>query len=261
MSFNITVEGGTSARLPTKGKYCDRDIVITASGGGDTSMEDGFIDRTITEYRNDRVTEIGGYAFRGCDKLVSVNFPMVESIGTYAFYECGKLIEIHFPRVKTIKTYAFRMCAAIEVADISTVEKIESYAFYNCKKLSEINAPLLNVVGSSSFYGCSALHGVVLPSATNIQSSAFAGCTLLGNFVAPMAQNIYASVFRNCYALKSITLANTERVCELTNANAFEGTPIADGAGYIYVPADLVDSYKVATNWSTYANQIVAIPE
>lgn len=33
MSFNITVEGGSSVRLPTKGKYCDRDIVITAEGG------------------------------------------------------------------------------------------------------------------------------------------------------------------------------------------------------------------------------------
>lgn len=33
MSHKITVEGGTSIRLPTAGKYCDRDIVITAEGG------------------------------------------------------------------------------------------------------------------------------------------------------------------------------------------------------------------------------------
>lgn len=33
MNHNITVEGGTSVRLPTAGKYCDRDIVITAEGG------------------------------------------------------------------------------------------------------------------------------------------------------------------------------------------------------------------------------------
>lgn len=35
MSFNITVEGGTSVRLPTAGKYCDRDIVVTANGGSE----------------------------------------------------------------------------------------------------------------------------------------------------------------------------------------------------------------------------------
>lgn len=32
--INITVEGGTSKRLLTAGKYCDRDIVVTAEGGG-----------------------------------------------------------------------------------------------------------------------------------------------------------------------------------------------------------------------------------
>ena len=32
MSHNITVKGGTSVRLPTAGKYCDRDIVVTATG-------------------------------------------------------------------------------------------------------------------------------------------------------------------------------------------------------------------------------------
>lgn len=37
MTHNITVEGGTSVRLPTSGKYCDRDIVVTATGGGSVS--------------------------------------------------------------------------------------------------------------------------------------------------------------------------------------------------------------------------------
>lgn len=39
MSFNIEVEGGSSVRLPTAGKYCDRDIVITATGGGGGGIE------------------------------------------------------------------------------------------------------------------------------------------------------------------------------------------------------------------------------
>ena len=37
MRHNITVECGTSVRLPTAGKYCDRDIVVTATGGGSVS--------------------------------------------------------------------------------------------------------------------------------------------------------------------------------------------------------------------------------
>lgn len=43
MSHNITIESGTSVRLPTAGKYCDRDIVITAEGG----KED--LDAVLTE--------------------------------------------------------------------------------------------------------------------------------------------------------------------------------------------------------------------
>ena len=33
--INIHVQGGTSKRLLTAGKYCDRDIVVTAQGGAD----------------------------------------------------------------------------------------------------------------------------------------------------------------------------------------------------------------------------------
>lgn len=33
MSHNIIVEGGSTVRLPTAGKYCDQDIIVTAEGG------------------------------------------------------------------------------------------------------------------------------------------------------------------------------------------------------------------------------------
>ena len=33
--FNIEVQGGSSVRLPTAGKYCEKDIIVTASGGGE----------------------------------------------------------------------------------------------------------------------------------------------------------------------------------------------------------------------------------
>jgi hypothetical protein len=33
-AHQITVEGGSAVRLPTAGKYCERDIVVTATGGG-----------------------------------------------------------------------------------------------------------------------------------------------------------------------------------------------------------------------------------
>lgn len=41
----------------------------------------------------------------------------------------------------------------------------------------------------------------------------------------------------------------------------FGGSKIAAGTGYIYVPDDLVEDYKAATNWSTYAAQIKGLSE
>lgn len=46
----------------------------------------------------------------------------------------------------------------------------------------------------------------------------------------------------------------------LASSNALVGTLIADGTGKIYVDPSMVDTYKTATNWSTYASVIEAIP-
>ena len=45
--INITVEGNSSKRLKTAGKYCDRDIVITAKGGEQTYFLKSLIRRGI----------------------------------------------------------------------------------------------------------------------------------------------------------------------------------------------------------------------
>ena len=49
---NIEVESGKSLRLKTAGKYCDRDVVVTATGGGDTeaAYQEGLADGKQAEY-------------------------------------------------------------------------------------------------------------------------------------------------------------------------------------------------------------------
>lgn len=48
--FQINVEGGSTVRLPTGGKYCDRDILVTATGG----MLSGF--HMVRFFNDDRTT-------------------------------------------------------------------------------------------------------------------------------------------------------------------------------------------------------------
>lgn len=45
MSFDITVEGGKSVKLKTAGKYCDRDIVVTSTGGGTEDLDDALTEQ------------------------------------------------------------------------------------------------------------------------------------------------------------------------------------------------------------------------
>ena len=93
---------------------------------------------------------------------------------------------------------------------------------------------------------------------TNIGSYAFHNCTLLTTVNLSNVTSIESRAFYNCSSLTSFTLSGST-VCELINSNAFDSTPIESGSGYIYVPAELVDTYKAANNWSTYANHIRAI--
>lgn len=46
--FNIEVQGGSSVRLPTAGKYCEQDIIVTAKGGntGGTEELENLIDES-----------------------------------------------------------------------------------------------------------------------------------------------------------------------------------------------------------------------
>ena len=65
-----------------------------------------FIERTIDgAYRNDTVTSIGAYAFYGCSKLTTADFPAVTSIGENAFQRCSSLTALIL-RSETLVTFS-----------------------------------------------------------------------------------------------------------------------------------------------------------
>ena len=97
-------------------------------------------------------------------------------------------------------------------------------------------------------------------SAIIIKDNIFRYCTSLITVTLSACISISDEAFKDCTSLTSITLSGPT-VCTLENNSAFDNTPIDFGTGYIYVPANLVDTYKAATNWSDYASQIVAISE
>ena len=60
--------------------------------------------------------------------------------------------------------------------------------------------------------------------------------------------------------MSKVVLPNNTGVPTLSSG-AFDGSPIQNGTGYIYVPDTLLSDFQSATNWTKYASQIKGISE
>lgn len=119
------------------------------------------------------------------------------------------------------------------------VTSVAAYAFNGCDQLSSVRLPNATTIGEKAFVGMYRLTKLDLGAATSIAGdAAFDGCTKLATMI-----------------LRSPTL------CTLSGKLVYNPIPLTNGTGYIYVPAALVDSYKTANYWSTYANQFRAIED
>lgn len=127
--------------------------------------------------------------------------------------------------------------------------------------LVTVNLPNVTTMNTYVFYGCTALETVKLPKATSIPSQAFYNCTKLKHADCGQSGSIAAQAFNACTSLTELILRKTDSICTLSNVNGVNNTAIGKGTGYVYVPAALIEDYKTATNWSTFADQFRAIED
>lgn len=211
-----------------------------------------YIAGTLTSYSNDRITKVGDYAFYNCSKLVDVYFPNVVEVGGYAF-QGSKITEVtseNFPNLTTLNQHSFRSCGSLTYVNLPKVEVITGYAFNTSSYIKEAQFDNATSTGNRAFVTNSRLEKVILPK----------------------MQSIYGLTFYQCYSLKAVILGS-DTLCSLLNVDAFNqcyhilGTVNStwnkngDKDGYIYVPRALIEDYKVATNWATYAEQFRAIED
>ena len=198
-------------------------------------IESDFVCSSIESISNPRATFVGKYGLYQQEHLTTADFPNVTQICDYAFYKCPSLINVNAPLTSSIGAFAFKECSNLTSANYLNVVSVGQGSFDECTALSSVDLPLLTNVEPLTFRKCKNLTTVDLPVATSIKYQAF-----------------WSS------GLTSLTL-RSDTICTLENANAFAFTPLENGAGYIFVPSELVDSYKVSNGWSVYANSIRAI--
>ena len=127
-------------------------------------------------------------------------------------------------------------------------------------KPARIENDVVTSIRQAAFYygGVGTPTYVSFKNAKTVGAQAFQNCRSLSEVHLGSVTSIGKDAFYLCSGLNKLVI-RTPSVCTLTNV--MTNNKIVTGTGYIYVPADLVESYKVATNWATHASQIRSIDE
>ena len=183
------------------------------------------------------VTSLSDNCFRSCSSLTGITISdSVTSLGEYCFNGCSSLMDITIPNsVTSIPKYCFNYCSRLTSVTIpDSVTSLITWCFAYCGSLSAVTiSDSVTSIGDGCFQGCSSLTCIIIPKYV---TSLGKGCFAYSNNLASVT----------CKATTPPTLGS----------NAFK---ITHSELVIYVPAESVDAYKSATNWSEYADKIQAI--
>lgn len=228
---------------------------------------------SLTSASMPNVTSIGSSAFSKCRSLTSANMPNVTNLGNSAFTECDALTSANMPNATSIGNNAFQYCDALASVEMPNATSIGSSAFQTCSVLTSVDMPNVTSIGGYAFRNCFVLTSVDMPNVTSIGNYAVADCSALTSVNMPKVTSIGGSAFRDCLSLTSLTIPSTctsignyalqcgssSNKCTFT----FEGTtpPSIQSNTFTYinkiiVPVGCGETYKTATNWTTFASYI-----
>ena len=141
-----------------------------------------------------------------------------------------------------------------------TITSVPEYAFFYSPNLETVSLPKASSIGAYAFTGSPKLREIYLPELLSLGTNCFQICTSLKKVDLPKVMSIPNYAFKGCSALDTLVIRKTGTTLSMSSQSIVD-TAIAKGNGYIYVPDDLVDTYKTATTWSTYADQIKPLSE
>lgn len=193
-------------------------------------------------------------ALSQCGSLEKVIAPGLNSVGQICFLYDRKLTSLVTGGIKDTGVQALREVALTSFAFAIGTTAIGQMALYGVP-LKQLTLPAgLLTINASAFAGNYDLSELNIPdTVTTIGNSAFSGLTsLVSVSLGTGVTSLGSQCFSNCVSLGILRIKATTP--PTIAADTFSGLP-ADCT--IYVPSASLATYQGATNWSTYASQMV----
>ena len=253
------------------------------------------------EFVDDVITSVKVGAFTGAQNLDKVSLPSVKEVHYCAFQNAaittldlpwGELESIGFSafagasglpqnpvfsKLTALSNGAFAGTSDKKNTDLRTISLplwtgssfSEGSGFSNstggifayCTALTSVSAPELQSLPTQMFYYCQALEEVVFPKVSTVNSGAFSYCSNLKKIDLGGAITRLSSAFMANASKVTVLILRGVTTVPTLGSSAFTGTAVKSGTCYVYVPKALEATFKVASNWSTYASQIRAIED
>lgn len=243
------------------------------------------------------VERIGSYAFNSVFYNNSKNLKLPSTlnyVASYAFQNRRNMSDLYITDLSSFCKIKFGDLNSVvfngsrtkfyvnntQVTDLtipSDITELKSYTFYDAATITSVTIPstvtsigystfqysgLRNVTVPSSvtswsytytFANCTSLKEATLNNSGNVGSYAFKGCSNLTNVTfGDNIKSIGSNAFSGCTKLASVTFESTTPPS--IESNSFQGIP---STCKFYVPCSAVNTYRTASNWSSYASQIV----
>lgn len=181
------------------------------------------------------------------------------------YYNHFRITRIIFGNNANITNYTCAECYNLtSVTILNNITSIGTSTFSDCYALKSITIPnTVKIIYEKAFYQCYTLRSITIPnSVTTISNSVFYNCYALRSITIPNGvTTISSNTFRGCYNMSEYHFKATTPPT-LGSTMAF-GTLPSDCIIYVPYSADhsVLNAYKTATNWSTFANYMQEEPQ
>ena len=209
--------------------------------------------KNSVEFINIGVRQLESHSFYGCTNLREFHAPNTTIFGSNPIASCPNLSIVSLPNIEEIPDIEYYTNGLYSLSNLETVnlhncKAITRHCFWGDIKLRNVDLSNLESIPTAAFSSCHSLEEIDLPKCVGISREAFDGCSALRTVRMPNLESWGESPFYGCSSLESVYIGS--------NVTYVGGDCVpTSGSTKIYVPNDMVDTYKNGL-FSSYSSMI-----